>query len=260
MIIFLIQINTLTIWGLTMNNTANNSQEILITSAVKPLFYKNFNEIDFSGLKNNHYYDRHFISSEGIQFEDHIDNHYYTAAQLVFYPELALKLRELKDDDYPTLKRTYKIDENLKGMEFIEHFYETTKKSYAIFLKVYEEACTEMNALLKKYGRKRQTPIITAFEKNAEGHCSSRSCSVFINDVRWEMGDSPAGTKITEYLNMRYFLNVSHEYEMLKIADVKIGSPFLALRLGKTWRHKGHVQWFDLDTGQPVSKSKLHCP
>src|SRR5689334_21948627 len=68
---------------------------------------ENYEEMDFYDIE---YGFKKFISSRKIHFQDYIGRLYLTGNQLLYYPRLAKKLRDLKLNDYPSLERKYAVD------------------------------------------------------------------------------------------------------------------------------------------------------
>jgi len=63
-----------------------------------------------------------FIHRKGITFQEYVGRQFITGNELVYYPKLAEKLREMTD--YPVLKRCYEVDQTITGLAFLKYFYD----------------------------------------------------------------------------------------------------------------------------------------
>ena len=164
-------------------------------------------------------------------------------------------MREVKK--YPVLKRTYKVDGNINGMGFIEYFYELMKESFNSFMAELTLASSQVDHLIHKYGMKRKVPIINRIDVD---HVSSyyQRKKLVINGITWHLKqDCHQELKITEYFDLKSALNISPDIYRVSLEDAAIGTSFIAVRIAKTWQHKGHVNWYDLKTLKKVSRADV---
>ncbi|MEM2161112.1 MAG: hypothetical protein QXN55_09185 [Candidatus Nitrosotenuis sp.] len=220
------------------------------------LGHPNYKDIDFHSLRSSSYHtEEGFINYNGLTFNDYVGCQYLTGNELLYYPELAKKIREIKD--YPILKRSYAVDCKITGKLFFEYFLRYAIDCYQLFQTDLIEASKEVNNLIHLYGEERHTPIIDAIliESGSEGYYHRKK--LLINGVVWEL-DGRSDLKITEYINFYSLLNIpAADVRYVQLEDAVLGTPFIAVRIRKSWKHKGHVQWYNLDTLKQVSKTDI---
>jgi hypothetical protein len=83
-----------------------------------------------------------------------------------------------------------------------------------------------------------------------------------INGVEWQLSGIyyNDGTAKAHYkFNLRHFLG-HHAKDMsaIEIEEIIPKTPYLAIRIRKTYAHKGKVKWFDLNTGGEVSSKVIN--
>lgn len=215
----------------------------------------------FSGSTENTDY---FLHHKGITFRDHVGRQFMTGNELLYYPELAKKLREISD--YPILKRCYKVDSTIRGLEFLKYFYQYSDECLKAFQIEHEQLSNQVDTLIDLHGQKRYLPLIDRLELvkipryNHEDYLESQAL-ILSEGVKWRVNEKsrnkPKNLKETEYLDLHRLFNISPEVEYLYLEDFVEGTPFIQVRLVKTWKHKGHIKWYSLDTCQSVSKAEV---
>jgi len=242
----------------SVNHTSSlhNSQQQLITaSEQKYISCTHYSKIDFWALwRGNRHDTDSTISRDGLTFMDYVGKLYLTGTDLLYYPALTQHLRTVKE--YPTLTRVYPVDGKIQGMAFIEYFFDYALKSFEAFRAELREASSQVDNLIHLYGRDRQIPLIDSIEAD-DRYPNKCYTKVIINGVTWHIGDAYSSWKITEYINLYKFFSISIDYTCVELEDALPGTPFLALRLRKTYKHKGHVIWYNLNTREPASKTDI---
>ena len=227
-----------------------SQNHVPITSARRPdISYSNNDErIHFFTVSNGHYRVRHYFSQNELVYMEHVGSHYLTGNELLYYPELAKRLREV---EYPLLRCIHEIDKIDEGLPF-EDF---VKKSSNDFESERNALSQKANQIVKDHGTKHQAPIINAIKRDDEGRYYD---FVEINGVIWHFH---AGIqelkKLTEVIDFYQLFSIPHEFIMLTLEGAVIGSPLIALRIAKSWVHKGHVHWYDLNSRQKISMPRI---
>lgn len=219
--------------------------------------FKNYKKIDFYTICHGHGHHNSdsdsFLNRNGITFEDYVGSKYLTGNELLYYPKLSAAMREVTE--YPILTRTYAVDEKISGLDFIKYFYELVKKCFDSFRAELTLASTEVDYLINKYGMKREIPIIDRIDVEQVNSCYQRK-KLVINGIAWHFNqDNFQKLKITEFLDFRSLLEIPFDAYRVSLEDAMIGTPFIALRIAKSWHHKGHVNWYDLNTLMKVSRT-----
>jgi len=216
--------------------------------------YKNigFNDVwsGFSYLDDN---SDAFINSKGINFEDYVGCKTLTGNELFYYPELAEKICEIKE--YPTLKRSYAVDCEIRGMDFIEYFCKFVRESFNNFEADLITASSIADNLIDLYGNKQQTPIINCMTTEPDG----RNIVLTINGVKWQVNNSRYNKfKMTEHIDLYRLLEFSRtEFTRIEVEKIIPETPFIAIRIAKNWALKGRVYWYSLATRKVVSKMEM---
>lgn len=221
--------------------------------------YKSYKRVDFNALcegAQGDYGHGNFISHQGLTFMDVVGRLYLTGNDLLYYPELAVKLRDIQE--YPMLERVYPVNPDIKGMGFIKYFYRHVLESFKAFDADLAKASQEVNTVLNVYGMKRKVPIIDRVEvENTQKPFGYRK--LVINGVDWYLDNAHSARRSTERIDLEQLLNIPREFERVEFEGVAAGTPFLALRLGKTWKHRGRVNWYSLDSATRSCLKKLLC-
>lgn len=94
------------------------SQQVLIQEAGNTskteLGHNHYSSLDFYNLCSGHNQNPdYFINGEGLTFRNYVGCKYLTGNELLYYPELALEIREFKE--YPTLIEGLVWIKKLKG-------------------------------------------------------------------------------------------------------------------------------------------------
>lgn len=231
-------------------------------------FFKHYQALDFHQLSrgNYHYADNtdYFMHHEGITFQDHVARQLMTGNELLYYPQLAKKLREIKD--YPILKRSYAVDKTLKGLEFLKYFYLYSEEQFNNFHLELEQLSNQVHQFIEAHGQERHLPLIDSLDLVKLPGCNGKyyleSQALIVHGVKWPVNQKPRNKpnhceRETEYLDLHRLLNISPELEYLYLEDFVANTPFIQIRLAKTWQHKGHTKWYNLDTCQLVSKAEV---
>lgn len=219
--------------------------------------FGNYASIDFDYF----YYtysrnDTGFLNQNGITFTDYVGLYYFTSNDLLYYPMLAEKIRTVKE--YPTLTSTYAVDRQMKGMAFVADFYYRMQKAFEAFQAELKEASWEVDRLIGLYGEERKIPIIESME--IHDPCPRMvDEKLMINGITWyiELGYAGESRDIRESINLRKLLGIPRDFLQVRLVDIVPGTPLLALRIGKTWGHKGQVIWYNLDTRQKMSTAEV---
>ena len=207
-----------------------------------------------------------FITSKGLVFREHINGTYYAGDTLMYYPELVPFIRELTE--YPTIERLYPFRTEQKGMAFIDELFGAIQSAYDSFERELNQAREGLNHLIQQYGTRRYVPIIDSVVKQSRGKRIVVE-SLTIHGVSWEVCTSHLSEdKARSALQLNiynllglvhdtYDRNINNAYAFIEVVDVKLDTPFIAVRLAKTFKHAGHVVWYSLDTKQPVTKQEI---
>jgi hypothetical protein len=217
-------------------------------------FTNNYQKVDLDYLnsKFRHNDEDNFLHSKGITFREKVESLYVTGTELYCYPELAAKLREVTD--YPILKRMYPLDKTLKGIAFIRNFAYRIEEAYQDFQATLSATNKQVNALFNLYGAKRYAPVITEHSHDIMGpdYLTISGVKWQLRERNYDLYDEPMHT-----IDLYRLLNVKYgELYAICFEEFKPNSSYLALRLRKTCQHKGHVVWYDLNTGAKIDKPK----
>lgn len=216
----------------------------------------------YSSFSYDHLLSRHspnhdyFINGKGLTFANYVGCKYLTGNELLYYPELAQQLRNLKE--YPTLTRMFEINKEIEGLAFIKYFCEYTMECYKAFEQELSQASQVVNHLIHLYGTKRYMPIVNGIVEE-EINSYSKEKKLVINGVAWAINDnSYRERRITDYIDLHSLLNISRaDFRTIKLEDAFVGTPFIAVRIVKAWPNKGHVHYYNLDTLQRVWKADI---
>lgn len=137
------------------------------SSDLKRALYGCHQDINFSDLLNglNRRDARNtdqFLHREGITFRDYVGCQFLTGNELVYYPELAKKLRAI--EDYPLLKRCYQVDTRVKGLALLKCFYEAATQHLKDFQREWEHYSNQVDACIERHGHARYLPLIDHME------------------------------------------------------------------------------------------------
>lgn len=256
-----------------MNNqnavTLVTKQPIPASDVERPDFSRNHKSLNFSELlpKFSSYLENtdYFLHREGITFRDHVGRQLMTGNELLYYPELAKKVREIAD--YPMLKRSHKVDKTINGLGFLRYFYQYADMQFKNFEVELEQLSKQVDELIDLYGQERYLPLINNIEFARTPKCNGSysiaigSQAIIINNVKWPVSnkkwEEPKNClRETDYLNLHRFLNISYEIKYIYLENFIADTPFIQVRIVKTSEHKGHTAWYNLDTRQPASKAE----
>jgi hypothetical protein len=213
---------------------------------------------DFSNLCYGKNREGNFLDyNKGITFEDKVGDIVVTGNELLYYPALAHKMRNL--NEYPTLKRTYAVDKDIQGIAFIEYFYNHVKKHFDAFQEELATASSFAHNLIDKYGARREIPIVTRIEVEPVNNSYYQRKKLLINNISWHIESCPRDEfKVTEYVDLRKLFDIPYEIQSIKLEDAILGTSLIALRLTKSpYKHKGRIYWYDLNTLKQVSTAEV---
>ncbi|NNM58943.1 MAG: hypothetical protein HKM04_03930 [Legionellales bacterium] len=123
----------------------------------------NFDSLFYSYRSRNDDKDR-FINYDGLHFQSEVGCKRLTGNELLFYPELAEKLR--LEPHYPTFCQDYDVDKQASGLAFLSYFNAHVHACHADFEAKLTEINIRANNLIMLYGQKRYQPIINALDKD----------------------------------------------------------------------------------------------
>ena len=227
------------------------STDLLIKSSNELLHianhYRKFNLYHIGNASKN---TGDFIGRGGVMtLKDPAGDH-YTGNELIYYPALTKKLRELKH--YPVLSHTFKVDTKIEGVEALDYLYRRLKYKITRFEKSVALSSNKVNQFVKQFGRLRQPVVIHSYSPPDRA-----KAYLIINGVEWQVTGIyyNEDTKGAHYnFNLRHFLGeYANESEWVSIVEIIPNTPYLAVKLRKTYGHKGKIKWFDLNTGHEVS-------
>ncbi len=216
----------------------------------------NYKQIDFASLRcDTPHCGAGFFDAQGVTFEDRVGDQYLTGNELLYYPELAQKLREV--NAYPYLKQTYSVNEELKGPAFLAYFYHHLHEVYERFQTELTAVSTEVNQLIVRYSEQRQMPIIDHLDEETMASLIRRD-QLMINGVLWSLKNPDKVLNVTEYIDLYQLFNFSRRLVMsIYLEDAIPGTSFIALRLCSPVNCTGRVHWFSLETGLRVFRPVL---
>jgi hypothetical protein len=216
------------------------------------LSYRNWKNINYDSL---HAVANDFLDRHGLTFEDYAGCMNLAGNELYRYPELARVLQELSD--YPIFRRTYEINRTLNGKAFIKYFYKTYNRCYRDFKTELASTSGRINNLIHLYGEQRRKPIINDIDKK-EMPQKEIIDYLTINGVKWFVSfyKNPYQKQV-ECMDLCSLLAIEAGYCDLIVEEAIINTPFIAIRLKKDYRQKGHINWYSLDTKEKVSKAEI---
>ncbi|MDO8954439.1 MAG: hypothetical protein Q7V63_06295 [Gammaproteobacteria bacterium] len=215
-----------------------------------------YKTVDFSDLRFGFNNSNNLIGYEGFTLNDYISNEIYTGNELLHYPKLAKALR-VSIKEYPTMTRKYQVDKEVIGLKLFEYLDHRFKEVVSLFENEQKEASDKIENLVNHFGLAKKMPIIDKINET-KNEWQNWKTGLIINGVEWLFNNETKDGELFTVVNMRDLLNISYsDFEKVELEDAVIGTPFVAFRLGKTWRHTGTVQWYNLDTMQEVKKSDI---
>lgn len=240
-----------------VDNSLVTQQPIPLSDLLPEYFSKDYKDINFCnllrGLNHDYYNDPHHHSfvhlKKDITFQDYVGRQFMTGNELLYYLELAKKLREI--DHFPVLKSAYKADETIESLEFIDYFHHYVKACHKDFKEALDHASTQINQLIDCYGQKRFTPIL-----NHEKY--QKYQRLMIHGVEWPVKNSLQPLSPAQCIDPHRLFNISQKIICVYIEEVVPEMPFVAVRICKKWGDKGYVKWYSLDTGQVASKRDIN--
>lgn len=169
---------------------------------------------------------------------------------LLYYPELAKKLRNL--DDYPILKRSYAVDKTIQGLAFIDYFHHHVKACHKDFKTVLHQASMRVNQLIDEHGQKRLTPILT-------NETYRKYQPLMIHGIEWSVKGpmNSMNLNFSNCINLHRLFTIPNKIICVEIEEVMTQTPFMAVRIINKWGDEGDVKWYSLDTRQRVSDSEI---
>lgn len=203
------------------------------------------------GFRNNYYSDDCF-KEKTLFFTEHITDTVYQGNELFFYPELAKQIRKL--EAYPLLNKSYPIDQEKKGIEFLAYLAQYANECLQAFKAERLEKYKELNHLIYLYGHDRYLPLIQKLEEEKEERRYYPYQILTINNVKWYIDDSNHKNLFTQSIDLRKLFEISNHYRYVIVDQILSGTPFLALKCCTHEYNKGHVFWYNLSTLEKTTK------
>ncbi len=185
-----------------------------------------------------------------------------TGSELLHYPELAKHLQKIKD--YPCIQRKFEAPEELRkktGIDFLLAFTDFAKQCHESFETERALIATQVNNLIQLYGVEKPILKINALIRNE----NDRITGIEINNVAFSFycPHSSRGQNPTSTIFLSTVLAGDKKEDIqnsrINVEEIIAGSPYFSIRYRKTYGHKGHVVWYNINTMQRKSTAEINA-
>jgi len=200
----------------------------------------------------------HFLGNNHLNFTSSIGCLRLTGNELLHYPALAKALHAIPE--YPDYNKIYPVTHTLQaltGLEFFIAFAEYAKVCNADFMQEIATINAKVNNLIYLHGTEKTKPLITEILRRDPPN--STAYGLAINGVDYEFANH-RNTNPSKVIDLNRLIDRrAHNAEYLGFDAVLLNSPYLALRVAKTWKHAGRVIWYDLDKMAVMSTIEINA-
>jgi len=216
--------------------------------------------LDYSRLSRAYDNSDSFMGRDQLNFTSNTGCAYLTGNELLQYPELAKALCDF--EEYPIYKKSHPVSEelkDLKGLNFLIAFTDYVKICQADFAEEVSRINAKINNLIYLHGAKKTTPAVTGvlkYEHNNYIH------SLIISGVTFKLIDrhtSDTKSLLTGIRLSRLIDCAAYDAEYANLDAVLLNTPYIALRVKKSWKHTGRVIWYNLDKMEVVTTAEINA-
>ena len=201
-----------------------------------------------------------------LKLKEKIGNHSYCAENLIYYPELAKSIRNLKKASYKAIIKMDTVTATKhQGIESLIASLTALKQKIDVFRTEKAYLDSQFNNLVMLYGQKKEIPIYNGAKPYICKHnISNYRChqifrvklsgvNYYINFRRKKFGDKSHLYELNENMLFREYFDKATKANLPFERNVTINflggivnTPILIFRVIKKWGQKGKVYYFDL--------------
>jgi hypothetical protein len=209
--------------------------------------YSTLSYRDFA--RKTHYLECELLQNDGLCFMNYVGYQQFSSKDLIFYPELTKALRQL--NDYPSFTKKYPINEDLKGMAFIQYLLNYILECEKDFQSELAKQHAAVNHLIQIYGNHPVRPLIL-------GATKTDALSLNINGLNWRMVQYSHYEKSHIYfLEIDETFDLKRAFQKCQIEAFIPNTSYLAIRLGASYKHQGKLVWYSLENFKPVNLNDI---
>jgi len=222
--------------------------------------YNTLDGLDYRTFRRAYSNSDSFAAHDQLNFKSNIGCAYLTGNELLQYPELAKVLRGI--EEYPTYKKSYPVSEELKelkGLNFLIAFTAYVKDCQADFKEEISKINTKINNLIYLHGAEKTTPAITGVLKHEHNNYIH---SLIISGITFKLIDrhtSDTQSLLTGIRLSNLIDCAAYDAEYANIDGALLNTPYIALRVKKSWKHTGRVIWYNLDKMEVVTTAEINA-
>ncbi len=198
-----------------------------------------------------------FMKYDQLNFRAQTGCLYLTGNEVLHYPALAKEL--LCVWEYPFFKKSYQVSQevrSLKGLDFLMALVEFVKTCEADFQNEVGVINARINNLIHLHGVNKTKPLITGAITNDNNFVRG----LVVNGVPFPFADTYRREKENPLgmLNLRRLVNEKiFDEEYVRFEEAILNTSFFAVRVTKSYKHKGHVIWYNLDKMEIVAQKEI---
>lgn len=223
-----------------------------------PNNYSTLQGFGYWDLSRPYYNTDHFLGNDHLNFTSATGYLCFTGNELLQYPTLAKALRAIPE--YPQYNKSYPVTDELHkltGLSFFIAFAEYVKTCDADFAQDVAAINAKVNNLIYLHGVEKTKPIITKILRREPPH--EAAYGLMINGIDYQFADYRNKNLLNVIDLQRLIDRRAYNADYVGFHAVLLGSPYLALRVAKTWKHAGRVVWYDLDKMAVISTAEINA-
>ncbi len=189
------------------------------------------------------------LEDDAITFQAWFEVPHFEASELMYYPELAERLRAVPG--YPTFERSYPlVCKDMEGVALLRAFAQEFAQAVDRFQAEHKAENERVQALIDRFIVRREPVRVDRVGGKF----------LVINGITYQYQRGcydglPGG--VLHGISFHRILGLkSDEAQLVDVAGYIPGSPFIDLRIRKTYSHSGKPNWLNLDTWESVSLSE----
>lgn len=190
-----------------------------------------------------------FLDDGKITFQAWLEVPHFEASELMYYPELAERLRAVPG--YPTFERSYPLAcKDMTGVALLQAFAQEFAQAVDRFHVEHKAENERLRGLIDRYIARREPVRVDRVG----------SKYLVINGITYQYQRGcydglPGG--VLHGISFHRILDLkSEDAQLVDVAGYIPGSPFIDLRIRKTYSHSGKPNWLNLETWESVSLSE----